>query len=129
MSAVQEVLHWVNLFLFALCVPVYGWCLYELHQCNKPRPVKIVAAFISVCAVFLSVLYVALQVNWDGLGTYKGVLPPAASPYWLVFDYLIASYMLCVAAVVRVYCGWRGRMRNTRPNPFPPNRRWTDAAP
>lgn len=127
MSVVQEVLHWVNLFLFSLCVPAYLWCLLEVCRCDKPKPIRLVAGALCICAVSLSLMFVWLQTTWAG-AVYRGAVPVHASWTWMLYDYLISCYMLCVASVVKVYCAWQGRLQNVDP-PNRQHRRWTDAGP
>jgi len=127
MSAVQDTLQTVNLLLFLASVPAHIVAFRAVVECNKPYPLKCLVGFLCVAAIILSCLFVFLQFSWaaNRLMVPTGV---GGSWAWLVFDYLLASYLLCVAGTVKIYCNWRGRLRNSNVS-VPPARRMTDVSP
>lgn len=125
MITVQTTLHAINLVLFTAALVAHAVVLPQVWTCRRPDSMKQAGTALCIIAILLCMVFLGLRLEWIHSSRFGGaslVLGWA----WLIFDYLLAIYLLILAFTIRLYCRWLGRLRNTRCFRCP-GRRWTDA--
>jgi len=123
MHPVQLVFHTLNLCLFLVCCVAYMHLIYKIMCIDsgaRPRlneratdVIKSVKVFkylalqVSLVALFLSLVFVGLQLDWIIQNRNKAV-GDAVSWAWLIWDYLLVMYMITSASIGHVLLSWRG---------------------
>ena len=121
MYSVQLVFHVLNLCLFLGCCVAYGHLIYKIMCIDSgARPnrratdvIKSVKVFkylalqVSLVALFLSLVFIGLQIDWI-IQNYNKAVGDAVSWAWLIWGYLLVMYMITSASIGHVLLSWRG---------------------
>lgn len=105
-TCIMNALYMVNIALFTYCIIHYSIIIKVIGKCHKPNFVKLSAYIVSGFAILVSTIFVGLQVEWIINGQAHAIGDFAAWA-WLVFDYLLALFLISIAVSVHTYCKWR----------------------
>lgn len=105
MSELQSILHFTCLVMFAVG---FGMNLNAAHHCITSQfsgVLKMTVIFSAASGGLLSILFIILQLDWIISGHNESV-GDLTSWSWLVFDYLLAVFLICVAQALTALSHW-----------------------
>ena len=97
--------HLVNLGMYLAAGLLYSLMFFGVHKCECMYVVKSAIKITSLFAMLLCSLFIYLQLEWI-LTEKNAVVGDKTALLWLVYDYVMAIFLLSVVASIKIYCNW-----------------------
>ena len=117
MNTTQIMLHAVSITMFCVAALQHARGLYLVCRAGAITGVRWIIVWAAATGGFISLLCIALQVD-SIRQEHSAAVGDAATWARIVFDYLLALYMLLIAEGIVVWTRWT--------NPTGHRRRWYD---
>ena len=106
MSTVQLLLHFICIIMFLISAFSHGIAIVGTYHSRFNSHIRRAMFGSSVFGAGLSILFIALQAEWVFSGHNEAV-GNMISYAWLVFDYLLAIFLLSTSMVIRSMLEWQ----------------------
>ena len=105
MSITQVMLHIICLLMFSFSAIQHLRGAYNIWRASKVMCAQWLLIWAGLTGAFLSGLFIILQIEWI-INEQNLAVGAAVSWSWLLFDYLLAIYMVLIAEGVLVWSRW-----------------------
>jgi hypothetical protein len=91
----------VNLIFYGIGAALWILVILDMLRLDTVSAFKMLGIATASTAIFINVLYIFLQIEWM-VSIHDATLSPFIAYVWVLWDYILSVFMICLALWSRV---------------------------